>query len=50
MNEREDLRCNRCGIELVVVDEPNVCMLCGEPLCSVCYDASPYCGRCETEE
>ncbi len=49
-NEQEDLRCTRCGIELIVVDEPDACMHCGEPLCSFCYDASPYCGRCETEE
>jgi hypothetical protein len=42
--------CTNCGTAIIVVDEPNVCMLCGRPLCSQCYDESPYCADCERPE
>jgi hypothetical protein len=47
--QEEELACANCGIELIVVDEPTVCQECGAPLCSICYDAFPYCGECETQ-
>ena len=43
-------QCTSCGEEWMfdpAFEEPNVCMVCGEPLCDRCYDASPYCPHCE---
>jgi hypothetical protein len=41
--------CTNCGAG-IVADEPNVCMMCGEPLCEHCYDESPYCKSCDEQE
>ena len=43
-------QCASCGAQWMfdpAFEEPNVCMVCGEPLCDHCYDASPYCPHCE---
>jgi hypothetical protein len=43
-------QCVKCGFFFEWHDEPNVCMVCGEPLCPQCYDESSYCADCERPE
>ena len=45
-----EAQCVNCGTEWLfnpALEEPNVCMQCGEELCPQCYDESPYCRSCE---
>jgi len=45
----DELVCANCELEIAGVDESDVCMHCGEPLCDTCYAKSPYCPACEEE-
>jgi hypothetical protein len=49
----EEAKCVNCGIVWGFnpsVEEPNVCMICGELLCSQCYDEDSYCAHCRKEQ